>query len=556
MQSLLHHVHAELSLRQLSRSERVVLGGIIVCALVLRANLQHGRVFSADEIGTLIYLKKSTAYLLTHFDVWLSMNYFILAEKGIVWLCGTTDWRLTLLPLVAAVAVVPLTASLALKFTGFTRTALIAASLAAFNPYLVSYGTVIRSYSLLVALSLLVINEFFHWYQKRNWWSGARCAAAVLLLLLAHLNGIYTVAFLILLFATETASAGWSGGRKFVWESRTLWVPLAAAAILMVTAYWRLLPDIEKVNRDWTDIAPTSLAYLPELFTSYTGSTGYPLFLIVLFLLVGIWSATQKQRQLLLLCAAVSLGPILMSLQGVSHYSWAYTRFLIFSVPLLLILIAEGIDWLSRHVRRRTYASAGAWGLTALITLFWTPNLYAQLLTKRNLPYVRVAKFLHTEWQKGDVIVAEYNTGSTLTQFFEQSEDRIMLPGKYFSKVAGQLDTPLGGRVFYVTPPSVLMGRKPRVQRFGRIEVTIYNGSTARELLQKWREDLLRRTAGRITPFLEDDYQLLALIERRLPSGQSPDRWQLLAERCRGQTLARRYFPRQLLKAVRPEMFP
>ena len=55
----------------------------------------------------------------------------------------------------------------------------------------------IRSYSLLVAFSLLAINEFLHWYGKRSWWNGARCAAAVFLLLLVHLNGVYTVAFLI-----------------------------------------------------------------------------------------------------------------------------------------------------------------------------------------------------------------------------------------------------------------------------------------------------------------------------------------------------------------------
>jgi len=98
---------------------------------------------------------------LTHFGTWLSMNYFILVEKGVAWLCGAADWRLTLLPIAAAVAIIPLTASLALKFTGSTRTALIAASLAAFNHFLVLWGPQIRAYSLLVALSLLAINEFF-----------------------------------------------------------------------------------------------------------------------------------------------------------------------------------------------------------------------------------------------------------------------------------------------------------------------------------------------------------------------------------------------------------
>jgi hypothetical protein len=170
----LHLVRSDLSLQCLSRKERLALGAICLCTLLLLAALQYGRVFLGDEIGTLRYLKENPIYILTHFGTWLSMNYFILVEKGVAWLCGRADWRLTLLPMAAAVAIIPLTASLALKFTGSTRTALIAASLAAFNPYLLMWGPAIRAYSLLVAFSLLVINEFFYWYQQRDWWSGVR----------------------------------------------------------------------------------------------------------------------------------------------------------------------------------------------------------------------------------------------------------------------------------------------------------------------------------------------------------------------------------------------
>ena len=286
-----------------------MLGAICLCTLALLAALQHGRVFLGDEIGTLRYLKESPSYILTHFGTWLSMNYFILVEKGVAWLCGAADWRLTLLPIAAAVAIIPLTASLALKFTGSTRTALIAASLAAFNPYLVYWGPAIRAYSLLVALSLLAINEFFHWYQQRDWWSGVRCAAVVLLLLLAHLNGVYTVAFLVLLLAAETISAGWSGGRRFLWESRTLWIPLGGVAIIVGIAYWRLLPDIAKVNKEWgTDTPPTSMGYIPQVFTTFMG-VGYAALLSLLLLLAGSWSAIREKRGLLLLCVAIIRRP-------------------------------------------------------------------------------------------------------------------------------------------------------------------------------------------------------------------------------------------------------
>ena len=171
------------------------------------------------------------------------------------------------------------------------------------------WGPAIRAYSLLVALSLLAINEFFHWYQQRDWWSGVRCAAVVLLLLLAHLNGVYTVAFLVLLLAAETIFAGFSGGRRFLWESRTLWIPLAGVAIIVGIAYWRLLPDIAKINKEWgTDTPPTSMAYIPQVFTAFMG-VGYAALLSALLLLAGSWSAIREKRGLLLLCAAIIRRP-------------------------------------------------------------------------------------------------------------------------------------------------------------------------------------------------------------------------------------------------------
>ena len=110
-------VYSNLSSRHLSRGERLLLGVICLCSLILLVALQHGRIFLGDEIGTLRYLKQTPTYILTHFRPLLTMNYFILFEKGVASLCGATDWRLTLLPIGAAIAVIPLTASLALKLT-------------------------------------------------------------------------------------------------------------------------------------------------------------------------------------------------------------------------------------------------------------------------------------------------------------------------------------------------------------------------------------------------------------------------------------------------------
>ena len=83
----------------------------------------------------------------------------------------------------------------------------------------------------------------------------------------------------------------------------------------------------------------------------------------------------EKKRALLLLCGAIILTPILMSLQGVSVNTSAFARYLICSLPLLLILMARGIDWLARHVWIRGGATVVAWCLTTLMVLCWMPNI-------------------------------------------------------------------------------------------------------------------------------------------------------------------------------------
>jgi hypothetical protein len=157
---------------------------------------------------------------------------------------------------------------------------------------------------------------------------------------------------------------------------------------------------------------------------------------------------------------------------------------------------------------------------------------------------------------KNDVIVAGWGVGFTLKQFFDHLEDHIVLPDEYVRKVVTKLDSPLRGRVFYVTGPGILDGRKVPIRRFGQLEVSTYSGETARALLQEWREDLLPRTAGRVYAPFQNDYQLLALLEERLPSGQSADHWRSLAERCRAQSPAARDVPSHLEKATRAVIFP
>ena len=98
----------------------------------------------------------------------------------------------------------------------------------------------------------------------------------------------------------------------------------------------------------------------PTVFATYFG-TRVPLFVPAGLLLAGVWSATQARKTLLPLLLLAGLSPVLVSLKGVSHFPWAYARFQIYCVPLLLILMAEGIRWLAAAAAAQNGAAPAAW---------------------------------------------------------------------------------------------------------------------------------------------------------------------------------------------------
>ena len=211
----------------------------------------------------------------------------------------------------------------------------------------------------------------------------------------------------------------------------------------------------------------------------------------------GCWSAAREKRALLLLCGAIILGPILMSLQGVSIDSGAAARYLIFSLPLLLIFMAEGIDWLARHIRIRRRAMA-AWGLTALIVVCWAPRIRAQFLAQNDghTGGGRIAARANAE-RRCDSSRMEYRV--RIFAVLRPSEDRIMPPDKYVTVRSPSSSMPLcQGASFMLRGRVFSDRRKVSVRRFERLEVTTYGGHTAQELLQRWLEDLFLRTQERV----------------------------------------------------------
>src|SRR5262249_19509085 len=133
---------------------------------VLRLAYEYDRPLTFDEVGTLLYLRRDVSYILSPFDVWLTMNYFIVLQKGIAAAVGQGTFRLGLISLVSGIGAIPLTALVALDFAS-EETALLSALFVALNPYLVRFSGMARSYALLTFLSLATLLCLLRWLRHR-----------------------------------------------------------------------------------------------------------------------------------------------------------------------------------------------------------------------------------------------------------------------------------------------------------------------------------------------------------------------------------------------------
>lgn len=380
----------------LSGSERRLLILVTLAGAALRLAYQFDREFRGDEVGTLIHMDRPLFDLLTHSGTWLTMNYFIAAEKLIGWLFGRGPLALGMLSLAAGVALIPLTAHLARRITS-ARASLIAAALVAANPFLVDYSCRIRAYSLLAGLSVALLISYLSWRDRPTTSRGVAVAVVTTLLLLSHPGGLYPVVFLGL---SVLAGATWEDRRLRTARLRTLVMPILGAACLVALAYAGLFRPLLEEGRQWHITPPSSFEYFPYLLSGYFGEGALGL-LFGVPLLLGVWVALRT-REGGWLVAFLLVPSLLMSAQGLAHRPWAYQRLLIFLLPALLLVVALGIDLLG--FRRRLPALLIMGGLLAC----WAPGLQTLFSNKPRLsdsPLLTAAEFVKARYQQGDLLL-------------------------------------------------------------------------------------------------------------------------------------------------------
>ena len=190
---------------RLLRSDRLIVGGLVLLALVLRIpNL--GRAYWVDEgisVGIASHPLSQIPKLLRE-DGSPPLFYFILH----FWVraFGTSPAATHVLPLVISLACVPLGYWAGTQLFD-RRAGIAAAALLATNPFLNWYSTETRMYPLVVALAIVGLTLAWRAVRDRSWASGAGAVLAYTGLLYTHDWGIYlTLVTAVVLFGLAVSA--------------------------------------------------------------------------------------------------------------------------------------------------------------------------------------------------------------------------------------------------------------------------------------------------------------------------------------------------------------
>lgn len=279
------------------------------------------------------------------------------------------------------------------------RTAgLVGAFLLAISPFAVGYAQEARSYALLqlyAGLSLLLLVLAL---EKRRWFWWAGFVIATTLLLYTHFFGWFVVGaevlwvLIVLLWRTVK-------GRKL--DARLPW--LAVSLLIIAVLYLPLGPALVEF---WQQFGPgqespqvaglqsfqLSLRFFGDMLAVFGArSYGWRLWLFAISILLGFASLFVRRRWSVLLLIILWFAVPLAGLTVIASQHFFDYRYLIFTLPIFLLMTAEGLAWLVSLFGRGARVPR-AWLVEPLLAL----GLAGLLFVPANLPALRD----HYRWEK------------------------------------------------------------------------------------------------------------------------------------------------------------
>ena len=418
---------------------------------------------------------------------------------------GGSEFVLRFPSAVAATLAIPVVYLLGRRLMG-RNAGLVAAFLHSTSPYLVEYAQEARPYALLECLSCLSLLLLLE-AQSRNrwfWWMGFSVSSA--LLLYTHyfawfvVGAEYLFALLVLLRSSRAR-------RRL--DARLAY--LAASGILVLAFY---LPWLPVLLAFWREAGPggsptlaaglarfhLSLRFLRDMLAVYgSRSYGWQVYLFgAAIVLGGVKLAFGRKWETLLLVGLWFALPLAV-LSAFSTAHFFDLRYVIFFVPVLLLLAAEGVT-----VVRRLLGRLAPQPQTARLAPVLTLGLAVALFLPANYPGLRdhfhwekenwrgISSFIRSNVLAGDAIYVSPRYWSNPLLYYQPSlgerlvggsaEDVNQLilaaqrqPGLWFVRYSGTLGDPSGELTSWIAEHGYVLLIDAKACGYG---IHVYSGRT------------------------------------------------------------------------------
>ena len=316
-------------------------------------------------------------------------------------------------------------------------------------------------------------------------------AIIAFMLIIMHPSGVYPVASLaiveiFLLYRDLRLSKEKEGVINIIRRHFTLALPSFISAFALVFAYASIYPHMIK-NLRFLDTPPTGIGYLSDLWSTFFG-TGFFSWPITGMLFIGILFSIDKRSNVRLLLPIILLPALFISAQGISHYPWAYARFLVFTIPFVIILVSYGA-W---EVFQRSNSRSLSLSVSILFAMLWFTNLTDLFAKKDDYPWSSIREYVTSSSEPGDIVLSlEFNTGFHMDPRPDAeiySRIRFDNLGPKMVDLAKNNNENL--KVFLLIRGIITSEKRP-AQQFGEIAVLTYQVNNYRQIMKDVREDLL-----------------------------------------------------------------
>jgi len=335
-----------------SKPSLLTLGAIITIGALLRFYQLESRGMY-DEASSWIYAQMP--WLSFWKVMWGSQGNMVLYYLLLGWwlYLGDSEWTMRSLSVLFGLATIPAVYLMGSRFFG-RQAGLIAGALLAVHALHIQLSQHARSYALLTLLLVVSTYLFARWvespHHKGLWWGYVAVSA------LAH----YSHSLAVLVLAAQWLSLGTALLRR-------LGIPMIAqtvGAVALASAPMTAFSLFQyKGQVDW--VQPLTFKRFLAVLSGFAGNGGGALMVVWLALIaIALWHvnrsdgnrAEEKWRVRLLLCwLLVPIAALIL----ISLFKPLFIgRFLLMSVPALVLLAGVGIQGLSRHGLRSRWAAA------------------------------------------------------------------------------------------------------------------------------------------------------------------------------------------------------